>query len=184
MIQIRERDLSARDLFRIAEAAVEAVKPAGVRVLINDRVDIALSLGAGVHLATRSMTAQAVRRAFGEEVLIGASTHNLKEAVEAEAGGADFVVFGPVFETASKKEYGPPVGLDALRAAAGSLTIPVLALGGINESNFRDALDAGASGVAAISMFANAGGLAAVVRKIKSYGDERAASGRADDSRA
>jgi thiamine-phosphate pyrophosphorylase len=169
LIQIRERDLSARNLFYITEAAADAARRAGARVLVNDRADIAASCGAGVHLTTRSMTADVVRRAFGDGVLIGASTHNAEEAREAASAGTDFIVFGPVFETESKKEYGPPAGLDALRDVSVRLKIPVLALGGINDHNFKDALDAGASGIAAISLFARADDLAGLVQKIKSY---------------
>ncbi len=171
MIQIRERDLSARDLFYVTERAAERVFKTDAHLLINDRADVAASVGAGVHLTTRSMTCDVVRRAFGAKMLIGASTHNLDEARAAEAGDADFVVFGPVFETESKKSYGPPVGLDALRMTVSHLTIPVLAIGGINMANFKDALNAGAAGVAAISLFAKADDLAKIARAIKSYGE-------------
>lgn len=167
MAQIRERDLSARDLFLLARRVTRSARRHKARLLINDRADVAASAGAGVHLTTRSMRADAVRRAFGSEMLIGVSTHSMGEALEAESGGADFIVFGPVFETASKKIYGPPVGLAALGEVASRLKIPVLALGGINLDNFKSALDRGARGVAAISMFADAKDLKAVVQKIK-----------------
>lgn len=104
MVQIRERDLSARDLLSVADAATAAAEPASnTIILINDRADVAACAGAGVHLTTRSMTADVVRRAFGPSMPIGVSTHSLEEAQEAEQNGADFVVFGPVFETESKK---------------------------------------------------------------------------------
>ncbi|HEY7546063.1 MAG TPA: thiamine phosphate synthase [Blastocatellia bacterium] len=167
MVQIRERDLSAKDLFLLARRVARSARSHNARLLINDRADIAASLGAGVHLTTRSMKAEAVRGAFGKDMLIGVSTHSMKEALEAESGGADFIVFGPVFETVSKKIYGPPVGLDALSEVALRLTIPVLALGGINLDNFKSALDRGARGVAAISLFADARDLKAVVQAIK-----------------
>lgn len=162
MIQIRERDLSAREVCRIMDAASEHAA-----ILINDRADIAAVNGAGVHLTTRSIPVQAVRNAFGSEILIGVSTHTIVEVEAAEGGGADFVVFGPVFETASKRAYGEPVGLDALQRAAARATIPVLALGGLNLSNYRRALDAGAAGVAGISMFAESDDLTALVAEIK-----------------
>lgn len=169
MIQIRERDLSARELFSLAESAASNTGEANTTLLINDRADVAACLGCGVHLAVRSMPVGVVRNAFGPEMPMGASTHNIEEARAAESGGADFIVFGPVFETESKKAYGPPVGLEALRAVAGSARIPVLALGGVSATNFQAALRAGAAGVAAISLFTEANDLGAVVRRIKNF---------------
>jgi thiamine-phosphate pyrophosphorylase len=167
MVQIRERDLSARDLLSVTDAVAAAETGSNTIMLINDRADVAACAGAGVHLTTRSMTADVVRRAFGPSMPIGVSTHSLEEAKEAEQKGADFVVFGPVFETESKKIYGPPVGLVALGEVAARVSIPVLAIGGINLSNFREALDCGVSGIAGISLFAKAEDLSSLVRAIK-----------------
>lgn len=169
MIQIRERDLSARELFSLSELVSGIAGKANTILLINDRADIAACLDCGVHLTTRSLPVSVVRSAFGSEMLIGVSTHNLDEARAAENGGADFIVFGPVFETESKRAYGPPVGLEALRAVADRSQIPVLALGGITMANFQATLQAGAAGVAAISLFTEAGDLEAVVRSIKNF---------------
>jgi thiamine-phosphate pyrophosphorylase len=166
-VQIREPDLSAREVLSVTE---ELVRVAGARVLVNDRADIAACAAAGVHLTTRSLTAEVARRAFGPDMLIGASTHSFEEARVAEQGGADFIVFGPVFETSTKKQYGEPLGLEALRRVAARLTIPVLALGGIKPSNFGEALDAGAAGVAGISMFTEAHDLIRLVATIKRHG--------------
>lgn len=174
MVQIRERDLSARDLCCLTEAVTERLRGSGARVMVNDRADIAACTGAGVHLTTRSLTAEVVRAAFGPDILLGVSTHNQEEAEAAERGGADFIVFGPVFETASKAEYGDPVGLAALHRVATQLSIPVIALGGVTLSNFREALNAGAAGVAGISMFVDAfvesqdlGGLVSTIKDWK-----------------
>jgi thiamine-phosphate pyrophosphorylase len=156
MVQIRERDLAARDLYWLTKAVTERLRGRGTLVLVNDRADIAACAGAGVHLTTRSLTAEVVRDTMGPDFLIGVSTHNQQEAEIAERGGADFIVFGPVFETPDKAEYGEPVGLAALRLVATSLTIPVIALGGIKPTNFHQAFDAGAAGVAGISMFVEA----------------------------
>jgi len=153
MLQIRERDLPARVLYRLTKAVIDRVRERGTMVLVNDRADIAACTGAGVHLTTRSLTAEVVRSAFGKDIVIGVSTHNREEAETAERGGADFIVFGPVFETAGKAEYGEPVGLDALQRVATGSRIPVIALGGLKPTNFHQALDAGAAGVAGISMF-------------------------------
>lgn len=168
MVQIRERDLSARDILLITDSVAESARKTGVRILVNDRADLAACAGVGVHLTTRSMSPDVVRGAFDQEVLIGASTHNLAEAQAASRAGADFVVFGPVFETESKKQYGPPVGIEALRIVADSLTIPVLALGGVNVYNFRETIDAGAAGIAGISLFAGSSDIKGVVRQIRS----------------
>ena len=167
MVQVRERDLPARDIAYLAETVAKSARLAGARVLVNDRADIAACAADGVHLTTRSLTAGVVRRAFGSELLVGVSTHNLDEASAAERGGADFIVFGPIFETASKEAYGEPVGVEALAETAARLSIPVLALGGITLSNFQQTLDAGAAGVAGISIFAEAPDLAKLVNTIK-----------------
>jgi thiamine-phosphate pyrophosphorylase len=170
MIQVRERDLSAKQLAEFVESLVGLARGCNARVLVNDRADVAASGGAGVHLTTRSMAPDIVRKTFGPDLLIGVSTHSMEEAVAAEEGGADFIVFGPVFETASKKIYGPPVGVGLLEKVSGRLRIPVLALGGIDMTNFRLTLEGGAAGVAAISLFAAAEDLGAVVKHIKSVG--------------
>jgi thiamine-phosphate pyrophosphorylase len=161
LIQIREKRLKARVLFELAERCAQLVRGSNTRLLVNDRADIAVGSGAdGVHLATTSLETAVVRQVFGEELLIGVSTHSLSEAVAARAGGADFVVFGPVFQ---KEGYGDPVGIDALRACASQLSpFPVLALGGIAEENVGDCLAAGAAGIAAIRLFENIGRLSSV----------------------
>jgi thiamine-phosphate pyrophosphorylase len=100
-------------------------------------------------------------------MLVGVSTHNLEEVEAAEKGGADFVVFGPIFETSSKAEYGPPVGIDELDKVTSSVTIPVLALGGIKRTNYLDVLEAGAAGIAGISMFTETNDLAELITDIK-----------------
>lgn len=168
MVQIRERDLSARDLLSVTDAARSIANVPDSLIFVNDRSDVAACAGAGVHLTTRSMAPDAVRRAFGPSMLIGVSTHSLEEAEAAEQKGAHFVVFGPVFETESKKIYGPPVGLTALGEVVARVKIPVLAIGGINLYNFREALGRGAAGIAGISLFAKAEDLKSVVRAIKS----------------
>jgi thiamine-phosphate pyrophosphorylase len=168
LVQLRERDLCARRLFRLAEAGVDMARRYGAMFLINDRADIAAALpGAGVHLTTRSIGASIIREKFGNDIPIGVSTHSAAEVESAERAGADFVVFGPVFETESKKQYGPPVGLAALRSVVSRAALPVLALGGINERNLSEVLAAGAHGVAGISLFIDELDLEGLVSRIK-----------------
>jgi thiamine-phosphate pyrophosphorylase len=169
MVQIRERDLPARDTLFLAEAIASSCSGTGAQILVNDRVDIARSAAVGVHLTTRSLTADVVRAVFGSSLLIGVSTHSLEEARSAELNGADFIVFGPVFETPSKRSFGNPVGIEALERVTSQLTIPVLAIGGIKLTNFQDAMNAGAAGIAGISLFTDSKDLEATVATIKGY---------------
>jgi len=156
-VQLREKDLWGRELYRLAMAVRELTARYGAKLLLNDRIDVALAAGAdGVQLGVASMAALDARALLGPSALIGCSTHSLVELAEAEAGGADFVTFGPVFATPSKARYGPPVGVDALRAACGAARIPVFALGGVGAQNAGEVVAAGAAGVAAISAIAAA----------------------------
>ncbi len=152
LVQLREKDLSGLALTQLGDDLRAATRRHGALLLVNDRVEVALAVEAdGAHLAGTSMRPEDVRPLLGPDRWIGASAHSLAEAKEAEAGGADFVVFGPVFETPSKASYGPPVGLDALRAARQALSIPVLAIGGIKAGNLAEVARAGADGFAVIS---------------------------------
>lgn len=168
LVQIREKNLSASVLYQLAASAAGITKGSATQLLINDRSDIAAAAGAdGVHLTTSSLPTAVVRQTFGEEFLIGASTHSLDEAKLARRDGADFVVFGPVFETASKKEYGEALGLTHLATVCAELSpFPVLALGGVEIGNVADCIRAGARGVAAIRMLQHPDRLADIVAEI------------------
>ena len=169
LVQLREKNLTARSLYELTTRAAAITRGSATRLLVNDRADIARAAHAdGVHLTTRSLEAHTIRRAFGADFLIGVSTHSVAEARAALEGGADFATFGPVFETASKRAYGPAVGLDLLQEAARALSpFPLLALGGITLDNAAAALRAGASGIAAIRLFNDPHTLAATVRAIR-----------------
>jgi thiamine-phosphate pyrophosphorylase len=155
LFQIREKALHARVLFELVVRAVEIVHGSETRLLVNDRSDIARAAGAdGVHLTGQSLPAEVVRRIYGPDFLIGVSTHSLNEARIARIKGADFVVFGPVFETESKRAFGPPQGLEKLREVCSELPgFSVIAIGGITLDNVKACLDVGASGIAGISLF-------------------------------
>jgi thiamine-phosphate pyrophosphorylase len=155
LVQIREKKLPARVLYQLTMKAVAIAAGSDTRLLVNDRADIAAAAGAdGVHLTTMSLGPDVIRQVFGDDFLIGVSTHSLAAAITAKQQGADFVVLGPVFVTKSKSEYGQPLGVDKLRQVCQRLApFPVLALGGITTSNVAACLEAGANGVAAIGMF-------------------------------
>jgi thiamine-phosphate pyrophosphorylase len=150
-VQLREKELPGGKLYELALALRELTARHGARLLVNDRVDVALAAGAdGVHLGAASVPPEEARRLLGPDALIGCSTHDLRELAAAGAGGADFVTFGPVYDTPSKAPYGPPVGVEALRRACAASRIPVFALGGIGAGNVGEVLGAGAWGVGAI----------------------------------
>jgi len=144
-------------LYELVVRAASITRGSKTRLMVNDRVDVARAAGAdGVHLTARSLPTHVVRMICGAEFLIGVSTHSVEEAQAARAGGADFVVFGPVFETESKRAFGPPQGLASLRAITRALNgFPVLAIGGITLDNITACLSVGARGVAGITLFNN-----------------------------
>jgi thiamine-phosphate pyrophosphorylase len=170
LFQIREKSLHARVLFDLVTRAAEITRGSNTRLLVNDRSDIARAAGAdGVHLTMHSLPVEVVRNTSGAEFLIGVSTHSLDEARAAQGAGADFVVFGPVFETESKRAYGEPQGLDRLSEVTRELgEFPVVAIGGITVENVDECFEAGARGVAAIRMFDDAENMSSIVRVIRS----------------
>jgi len=151
-VQLREKDLPVRELIALSQEMRALTNEFGAKLFINDRVDVAVAINAdGVHLGHQSMPVEAVRRVVGSKMLIGVSTHDLAEAKAAEAGSADFITFGPIFETPSKAKLGIPVGIDVIKTLKNELNIPFYALGGIKSGNIKQVLVAGASGVAMIS---------------------------------
>jgi thiamine-phosphate pyrophosphorylase len=168
LFQIREKALHARVLYELTTRASEITRGSKTRLLVNDRSDIARAAGAdGVQLTTQSLPAHVVRKIYGSEFLIGVSTHSLQAAREAAQAGADFVVFGPVFETESKRVYGAPQGVEKLREVTSELgDFPVVAIGSIALDNVEKCFAAGASG-AAIRLLNDASSMALIVEKIR-----------------
>lgn len=150
-VQLREKDLEARDLLALADTLREATQRHGARLIVNDRADVALAASAdGVQRTHSSLPVSALRGFTPPGFLVGASVHSGAEARDAAAQGADFIVFGPVYDTASKRRYGPPQGLAALEAVTRAVDRPVLAVGGLTPERVPEVLAAGAAGVAVI----------------------------------
>jgi thiamine-phosphate pyrophosphorylase len=151
-LQLREKGLSVRELFEMAVKLREVTLRYKTKLFINDRIDVALSVGAdGVQLGQKSLPVDRVRNLVGEKMMIGVSTHSKDEAFEAEHGGADFITFGPIHESPSKKKYGPPVGIEMLENITGKLSTPLFGIGGIERDRVSSVLESGAWGVALIS---------------------------------
>lgn len=153
IIQLREKHLGAKQLYELALLIKHHVHSANSLLFINERFDITLATGAdGTHFPENSCPLKAVKAAVPGS-LAGKSTHSLESALRAEAEGADYLIFGPVFETLSKKQYGPPMGLEKLEKVCRNVSIPVYAIGGITPENTRPCIDHGAYGIAALSIF-------------------------------
>jgi len=176
-IQIREKDICAKDYAALTRAAIQAVDKQVVRILVNDRIDIALAENAGgVHLGEQSIPVTEARRLLEQNgdpakqpgsFIAGVSCHSLADVRSAWSGGADYVFFGPIFSTPSKIAFGEPQGLKKLEEVCHAVEIPVLAIGGITTENARSCLSAGASGIAAIRLFQDAVDMRSVTEKLR-----------------
>ncbi len=153
LIQLRDKESASRDFFSEGKAALQIARARGVRLIINDRVDIALALRAdGVHLGQTDIPVESARRLLGERAIIGLSTHNLLQVRLAAQTSADYIAFGPIFETSTKTNPDPVAGLDALRAVRAIITdFPLVAIGGITISNARQVWAAGADAVSSVA---------------------------------
>jgi thiamine-phosphate pyrophosphorylase len=169
VIHIRERQFDDRSLLVFAEEVIQAVRPAGTRVVLNDRIDIALASGAdGAHLKSDGPPAAEVRRIVPDGFAIGRSVHSAAEALAAQnGGGCDYLFFGTVFHSASKPDNHHLAGIDGLREVCAATSLPVIAIGGISLARIPAVLSAGAAGIAAISLFADAADIAQMTASIR-----------------
>jgi thiamine-phosphate pyrophosphorylase len=166
-IQIREKDLMGRALMRLTRQAMEALEGSKATLLVNDRVDVAVAAGAhGAHLGLSSMPMELARRAAGEDLILGASTHSLEEALQAQESGADYLFVGPVFPTASKAAFGEPLGVPKLETILRRIKIPAYAIGGVTPERLAILRGLPLTGVAMISGFVRAPSVQELVQQI------------------
>ncbi|MDP8222500.1 MAG: thiamine phosphate synthase [Candidatus Lernaella stagnicola] len=168
IVQLRDKTLEMRDLFELAQIFREKTRSAGALLIINDHIDLALAVEAdGVHLGQADFPLPAARR-LAPELIIGRSSHNLAQALKAQADGADYVNIGPIFLTGTKPEHKVFLGPDAINSIGGQLDIPFTVMGGINETNIAEVVAAGARRVAVVTAVTQAADIAEAVRRLRS----------------
>jgi thiamine-phosphate pyrophosphorylase len=166
-IQLRERDLSARELVKLAREVQAVTVSCSSQLLINDRIDVALALeGVGVHLRSNSLPPSVARRLLGPQRLMGISVHSVEEAVQAQSQGADYVVLGPIYETPSKQMFGPPLGIHMLEKACRLIRIPIIGIGGVTAARAREMRCVGAFGAAVITAILGADDIESSTREL------------------
>jgi thiamine-phosphate pyrophosphorylase len=166
-IQIRERDLSARELVALVREVQAMTVSHRSQLLINDRIDVAMALeGVGVHLRSNSLPVSVARRLLGAERLLGTSAHAVEEAVQGESQGADYIILGPIYETPSKQLFGPPLGIRTLEKACRLVSIPVIGIGGVTAARAHEMRRAGAFGVAVITAILSAADVESATREL------------------
>jgi thiamine-phosphate pyrophosphorylase len=167
IIQLREKECPTRELYRMAERFREETAKAGVLLIVNDRIDVALAVGAdGVHLGQDDLPIPAARR-IAPQLILGVSTHSLEEALRAEREGADYVNIGPIFPTKTKEGVTACLGPDAIGVISPSLSVPFTVMGGINDSNLDQVLEQGARRIAMVTAVTRAVDVAETVRSLR-----------------
>jgi thiamine-phosphate pyrophosphorylase len=152
VIQLREKEATTREMIRLGEALHEITREAGIPLIVNDRVDVALAIEAeGVHVGQDDMPAAVARRLIGPDKILGVSAETVEQALQAERDGADYLGVGDVYGTPTKPDAGPPIGLEGLAEIVQAVSIPVVGIGGITPDNAAAVIEAGAVGVAVIS---------------------------------
>jgi len=166
-IQLRERDVSARELVTLALELQAVTASRRSQLLINDRIDVALALeGVGVHLRSNSLPVSVARQVLGTQRLLGISVHAVEEAVQVESQGADYIVLGPIYETPSKQMFGPPLGIHTLERACRLVRLPIIGIGGVTAARAREMQRAGAFGVAVITAVLGAADVESATREL------------------
>lgn len=166
IIQLREKQASARQILSWAKHIRELTQSRSALLIINDHVDIAMACGAdGVHLGQDDLPAEDARKLLGSQAIIGVSAETVQESLEAEAAGANYLGVGPMFSTSTKSDAGAPIGPERLRAIKQQVGIPVFGIGGINPTNYREVLQAGADGICVISAISRAPDMGTAVRE-------------------
>jgi thiamine-phosphate pyrophosphorylase len=167
-VQFRDKQMSTRQQVEVAQTLQALAREAGVPFIVNDRVDVAQAVDAdGVHVGQDDMPARVARRLIGPRRILGVSAETVEQAIQAEKDGADYVGAGTVFATGTKPDAGEPIGLEGLRAIAQAVNIPVVAIGGIDETNALSCMQAGAAGVAVVSAVAWAEDVAEAARRLR-----------------
>lgn len=152
LVQIREKDVSSREFYSIAKEIKEVTDYYSIPIIVNDRLDIAQAINAhGVHLGQSDMHISIARKILGKDKIIGISAGNIKEALEAEKSGADYLGLGAVYYTGSKKDIDEPIGLEGLRQITSGIKIPSVAIGGVGKGNYKEVLKTGVTGISVIS---------------------------------
>ena len=167
MVQLRERDLSARELVTLAHEVQAVTASRRSQLLINDRIDVGLALeGVGVHLRSNSLPVSIARQLLGAQRLLGVSVHAVEEVLSAQSQGADYIVLGPIYETPSKQMFGPPLGIHILEKACRLVRIPIIGIGGVTTVRAREMRRAGAFGVAVITAILGAADVESATREL------------------
>jgi thiamine-phosphate pyrophosphorylase len=166
IVQYRAKDVSTRQMVTEAQVLRELTRHAGVPFIVNDRVDVALAVDAdGVHIGQDDMPVALARKLIGDR-LLGVSAHSLSEAVQAVQDGADYLGVGPVFATPTKPDAAPPIGIDGLTTIRRQISIPIVAIGGINQANAAEVIRTGVNGIAVVSAVVAAADVTAAARQL------------------
>jgi len=166
IVQYRAKDVSTRQMVTEAQVLRELTRHAGVPFIVNDRVDVALAVDAdGVHIGQDDMPVALARKLIGDR-LLGVSAHSLSEAVQAVQDGADYLGVGPVFATPTKPDAAPPIGIDGLTTIRRQISIPIVAIGGINQTNAAEVIRTGVNGIAVVSAVVAAADVTAAARQL------------------